>query len=476
MTGKPPGWYPTADGRLRYWDGARWTPHVAPDPARPRWADAGGPQPARGRRVAGHGVGPATWLGGGGLALAGLLGFVGSGVSGLLSLTGGYLLVVAVVALVRGHVHWARLRGRAAGGIALAVALVLCAAGGATATPTDEQPSSRGTAAPSPATPTPPARTTTPRATATATATPTPPTTPTAPPTPSPTATPPPASRPTPAAPTATPPTAAKGTALAAVAGLAVKGRAPRTGYDRAEFGQAWYDADRNGCDTRNDVLRRDLRRFTLRAGTKGCLVLGGTLTSPYTGDALTFVRGAATSGAVQVDHVVALSDAWQKGGQQLSATRRRAFANDPLNLLAVDGPTNAAKGDGDAATWLPPRKASRCAYVARQVAVKRRYGLWVTAAERDAMERVLRTCPTQRLPRAAAIPLGGGKVVTAAPGPRPAPRPQPAPTRRSSSPDPQFGTCREANDAGYGPYVEGRDAEYDWYRDRDHDGVVCER
>ena len=258
---------------------------------------------------------------------------------------------------------------------------------------------------------------------------------------------------------------------MAAVAGLAVKGRAPKTGYDRDQFGQAWYDADRNGCDTRNDILRRDLKDFTLKAGTNGCLVLGGTLTDPYTADTITFVRGTGTSSAVQIDHVVALSDAWQKGAQQLSRSTRTAFANDPLNLLAVDGPTNAAKGDGDAATWLPPTKSYRCAYVARQVAVKAEYDLWVTAAERDAIVRILQTCPTQKLPTSKAIPLGGGTVKTVTP--TTAPKPQP--TKTSSSVDPRFDTCKAAKAAGYGPYYSGKDPEYDWYRDADSDGIVCE-
>ena len=101
----------------------------------------------------------------------------------------------------------------------------------------------------------------------------------------------------------------------------------------------------------------------------------------------------------MQIDHVVALSDSWQKGAQQWDAATREAFANDPLNLLAVDGPLNQQKGDGDTATWLPPNKAFRCAYVARQVGVKYTYGLWVTQAEQDAMVRVLSTCPTEPLP-----------------------------------------------------------------------------
>lgn len=190
------------------------------------------------------------------------------------------------------------------------------------------------------------------------------------------------------------------GTAVTTLATLTVKGRAPRTGYDRDLFGAAWADVDGNGCDTRNDILRRDLTRTTIKAGTHGCLVLTGTLSDPYTGARIVFVRGRGTSSAVQVDHVVALADAWQKGAQQWSTQTRTAFANDPLNLLAVDGPTNQRKGDGDAATWLPPNKPVRCSYVARQIAVKHRYALAVTPAERDAMVRVLTTCPEQDLPR----------------------------------------------------------------------------
>ena len=200
------------------------------------------------------------------------------------------------------------------------------------------------------------------------------------------------------------------GTALAALASLAVKGRAPKTGYDRAAFGQAWADVDRNGCDTRNDVLRRDLTAFVVKAGTHGCVVLAGTLHDPYTATTIAFVRGQSTSAEVQIDHVVALSDAWQKGAQQLSADTRRALANDSLNLLAVDGRANQRKSDGDAASWLPPNKPYRCPHAARQVAVKAKYKLWVTSAERDALGRILATCPLQPLPAAAAFVLGGGR------------------------------------------------------------------
>ena len=194
-------------------------------------------------------------------------------------------------------------------------------------------------------------------------------------------------------------PSAQGGSALAALATLKVKGRAPKTGYDRAKFGQAWADVDHNGCDTRNDVLRRDLGPRALKPGTNGCLVLSGTLHDPYLGRTIAFVRGASTSSAVQIDHVVPLSDAWQKGAQQWTTPKRTALANDPLNLLAVDGLTNQQKSDGDAATWLPPNRAYRCPYAARQIAVKAKYGLWVTSAERDALRQILAACPSQKLP-----------------------------------------------------------------------------
>jgi hypothetical protein len=199
-------------------------------------------------------------------------------------------------------------------------------------------------------------------------------------------------------APPATTPTAASPSgALALLETIAVQGRAPRTGYEREQFGQRWADTDRNGCDPRNDVLRRDLTGETFKPGTRDCLVLTGLLDDPYTGRAIPFTRQDAS--AVQIDHVVALSDAWQKGAQSWPPGKRLAFANDPLNLLAVDGPSNARKSDGDAATWLPPNKAFRCPMVARQIAVKAKYGLWVVPPERDAMARVLRQCPDEPAP-----------------------------------------------------------------------------
>jgi hypothetical protein len=183
--------------------------------------------------------------------------------------------------------------------------------------------------------------------------------------------------------------------ALESLAKLAVKGRAPKTGYARKEFGNGW--AKWQKCDTRQRILARDLTDVKL--DDDGCTVLSGTLNDPYTGKIIEFKRGTSSSSAVQIDHVVALGDAWQKGAQSLGGNSREALANDDLELLAVEGKANMEKSDGDTATWLPKNKAFRCQYVARQIAVKIKYALWVTEAEHDAMARILKTCPEQRLP-----------------------------------------------------------------------------
>jgi len=189
------------------------------------------------------------------------------------------------------------------------------------------------------------------------------------------------------------------GLATAVLETLPVKGRAPKTGYTRDQFGPAWADVNRNGCDTRNDILKRDLTEILYKAGTRNCVVASGTLVDRYSGETINFVRGNVTSMEVQIDHVVALSNAWQTGAFKLTADQRKALANDPLNLLAVKGRLNSQKGDGDAATWLPPMKNFRCAYVAQQIAVKAKYSLWVVAPEKAAMLSILAKCPTQKLP-----------------------------------------------------------------------------
>ncbi|HET8878850.1 MAG TPA: DUF1524 domain-containing protein [Arthrobacter sp.] len=273
--------------------------------------------------------------------------------------------------------------------------------------------------------------------------------------------------------------------ALDVLATLPIKGRAPKTGYSRDQFGQAWADVDRNGCDTRNDILRRDLTAQALKAGTHDCVVLSGTLNDPYTAKSIAFVRGSSTSSAVQIDHVVALSDAWQKGAQQLSTAQRLALANDPLNLLAVDGPTNTQKSDGDAATWLPPNKSYRCDYVARQISVKASYSLWVTQAEHDAMARVLADCPDAQAPTNEPAPAPAAAAAPAAPAPaapvQPAPvqaAPQPAPPAVvPAAPAPAavyYANCTAVRAAGAAPIRRGQPG-YSSKLDRDGDGIACE-
>lgn len=183
--------------------------------------------------------------------------------------------------------------------------------------------------------------------------------------------------------------------AAEALGRLAVREVADRSGYSRDRFGGDW--ATVSSCDMRNRILQRDLIQEVM--DDDNCIVLSGVLEEgQYTGKRIEFQRGQSTSDDIQIDHVVALSDAWAKGAQDLNEPRRHEFANDPLNLLAVDGPTNMQKGNKDASEWLP-RAEYRCRYIARQVAVKLKYELWVSNAEHNAMNRTLATCPDQLLP-----------------------------------------------------------------------------
>ena len=180
--------------------------------------------------------------------------------------------------------------------------------------------------------------------------------------------------------------------ATAVLERLEVKGRAPKTGYKREEFYNGWPSVE--GCSLRQRILKRE---FGESAVLDGCNVVAGEFDEPYTGEHLVFRTREEISRGVQIDHVVALSDAWQKGAQYMEYSVRNAMATDPLNLLAVDAAANGKKSDGDAATWLPPNKKFRCAYVARQVSVKYKYGLWVTEAERGAIAGVLSGCPGEQ-------------------------------------------------------------------------------
>jgi hypothetical protein len=253
---------------------------------------------------------------------------------------------------------------------------------------------------------------------------------------------------------------APSGSALAAIARLEVKGRAPTTGYSRDQFGDGWASVD--GCDTRDRILSRDLRAKTFRAATDRCVVMSGRLADPYTSTTIAYVRGGGAG--VDIDHVVALGDAWRKGAQRWPHGERVAFANDPLNLLAVDAFANRQKGDGDTATWLPKNKAFRCTYVARQVSVKLKYAISVTRAEHEAMLRVLAKCPSTRVPVAGRLPTAVTPTRT-------------KPARPTASSDARaFANCAAARAAGAAPIRRGTALYAPNQRlDRDMDGVACE-
>ena len=178
------------------------------------------------------------------------------------------------------------------------------------------------------------------------------------------------------------------------LAKLEVKGRAPKTGYSRDEFYSSWPTVD--GCNLRQRIIKREFGDTANFALDDSCTVISGEYDEPYTGEHKIFNVKKEISDGVQIDHIVALSDAWQKGAQNLTKDERYSLATDPLNLLAVDSSTNQDKSDGDAATWLPPNKKFRCQYVARQVSVKYKYSLWVTDAEKTAIENVLKNCPNE--------------------------------------------------------------------------------
>jgi len=262
------------------------------------------------------------------------------------------------------------------------------------------------------------------------------------------------------------PPSAAapSGDAASTLATLPVKGRAPKTGYDRNSFGPAWKDVDKNKCDTRNDILARDLVERQMQGS---CVVLSGVLyPDPYTATNITFIRGKSQ---VDIDHVVALGNAWVTGAFQWDTPKKEAFANDPLNLLAVSASANRQKSDADAATWLPSNRPYRCAYVARQIAVKSKYGLWVTSAERDAMSNTLSTCPGEPLPTNSNLPA----PVPVGPSPETSqpPRDEPGAIKR-------YANCTEARSAGVAP-IRKTDSpdlyELNIHLDRDRDGVACQ-
>lgn len=195
-----------------------------------------------------------------------------------------------------------------------------------------------------------------------------------------------------PASPTRWPLGMAPRAARAALDALPVVDVADEVAYDRvADFGPAWQDVDHNGCDTRNDILRRDLSAITERPGTHGCVVVSGLLDDPYTGVRLAFRKAHAAD--IQIDHLVPLHAAWMLGAWRWTPERRRAYANDPRVLVAVDGPANLDKGDALADRWRPPNRGAWCAYAVNTVAIHRAYRLGVTRDERSALRQMMAKC-----------------------------------------------------------------------------------
>lgn len=170
--------------------------------------------------------------------------------------------------------------------------------------------------------------------------------------------------------------------------------------YNRkANFGDAWTDNNgtplgNNGCDTRNDILNRDLVDKTY-GDAKECIVTTGILENdPYTGRMIEFRRGKTTSALIQIEHVVALKNAWDSGAYAWTTQERINFANDPEVLIAVDGPENQSKGDKSADKWMVPNNPDyRCTYAAKQVNIKTTYGLSVTTPEKKALKQTLANC-----------------------------------------------------------------------------------
>jgi len=415
-----------------------------------------------------------TWVVGAAVVLILLVTAATAGLGGFLTLAATAALFTGLYVVVTGRRSWALIPGRRAGAIVLVASLVAFGGGAALADSPEIDSTVAESPAPTPRSPAPTVPAPTPEATAGAEFTED---APLDPPTP--------VAAPEAAEVVLADASATQSTALALLATLPIKGKAAKTGYDRSGmFGTAWLDVDRNGCDTRNDILARDLTAI-VKSGQ--CRVLTGNLVSPFTGTAISFLRGTATSAQVQIDHVVSLSNSWQTGAQQLTEAQRVSFANDPINLLAVDGSSNASKGAGDTATWLPPNKSFRCAYVARQVSVKATYGLWVTQAEHDAMARVLTTCPSEPAVTSSFTPA---PVVVAppapvAPAPKPAPvAPAPAPAPVAPAPVPApvappssvyYANCAAVRAAGAAPLYAGQPGYETPRLDRDGDGVACE-
>jgi len=256
----------------------------------------------------------------------------------------------------------------------------------------------------------------------------------------------------------ATPAQAATSVSTKTLLGQLSVGAEHAAGYSRSKF-VLWTDADKDSCDTREEVLRAEAVRRP-RIGSS-CKVLSGKWLSKYDG------RTFTDPSKLDIDHLVALNEAWQSGAWRWTAATRKAYANDlgyANTLIAVSATANRSKGDREPQSWMPAK--SRCWYVASWVTVKWRWRLLVNSAEKSYLTKQLSGCGWPRVGKPARPTIrttGTSTTGTTSTGPT------------SGGADPRFSTCTAAKAAGYGPYYRGRDVEYGWYQDRDQDGVVCE-
>lgn len=174
---------------------------------------------------------------------------------------------------------------------------------------------------------------------------------------------------------------------------LKVKAKSYSVSYKRSAFGEAWLDVDKNDCDTRNDILHRDLFQQVTSFSKGPCVIESGKLLDPYTNKTISFTRGLTSSQAVQIDHIVSLANAWHTGAYLLSESKRVELANDPIELLATSAKANSSKSDLDASQWLPENKSFYCSYASLTIAVKKKYQLWVTKSEKSSLQNLLKYC-----------------------------------------------------------------------------------
>lgn len=163
--------------------------------------------------------------------------------------------------------------------------------------------------------------------------------------------------------------------------------------YNRAYFGKPWEDVDKNKCDTRNDILKRDLTQITYKYSNNNCIVKTGILKDPYSNETINFTQGYNTSLEVQIDHVIPLAQSWREGAYKWSDEKRVEFANDPDNLLAVKGSLNSSKSDKEITSWQPPYKNYLCTYVEKQIKIKIKYNLETDKKEFATFKNIIKTC-----------------------------------------------------------------------------------